>query len=395
MSVKYLHSGMAGAPQVNGTAGSLKAVLDACLVTGWGLAAIDSLVILGGVATANVIAGHPYEAGSTALLAGVVTSGGSVNGEQRVLSVTNNSFSFATTLVNQTASTPGTHKVAPLGWQSPAGYQSGNIVAYHSVDAAGTQAWLRLDDTVAQQPRVRGYLDMSDHSTGTGPFPMTSQVAGSGLWWATSSEANSGSRQWIVIGDGRTFYWCVAPQTGSNINNYAVFVFGDFASNLPVDPGAAIISGGTSTQTAPTDNVDVFHTNSLDLISTYLAGPASALGGAVPTRKSPLHSPLNFFLSPAQLFSWSGQGDNDRFFTYPNPAGGGLVLSPVLLVEPIGTNIGPRGRLRGVYFAPQRIGNGAIASRTPVSDSGLPSRVLRAVCSHTGVGFIDSTGPWQ
>ena len=44
-SVKHFYSAMAGSPGLSGTAGSLIAVLDACLISGFGAKAVDSAVI--------------------------------------------------------------------------------------------------------------------------------------------------------------------------------------------------------------------------------------------------------------------------------------------------------------------------------------------------------------
>ena len=58
--VKYFHSSQVGAPVMSqgGAAGLLIALLDACLVDGFGLKTVDSIVVASGVATANVSTGH-------------------------------------------------------------------------------------------------------------------------------------------------------------------------------------------------------------------------------------------------------------------------------------------------------------------------------------------------
>lgn len=47
-AVKFFHSEMPSAPVLSGTAGSLLAILDACLVNGWGLMTATSVVVSGG-----------------------------------------------------------------------------------------------------------------------------------------------------------------------------------------------------------------------------------------------------------------------------------------------------------------------------------------------------------
>ena len=73
-NVKLIHSGMAGAPTLANVAGNLVSVLNAALVDGFGLNAVDSLVIAGGVATVTRTAGHPFDVDSVALIAGATTT---------------------------------------------------------------------------------------------------------------------------------------------------------------------------------------------------------------------------------------------------------------------------------------------------------------------------------
>ena len=42
LTVKYFNSGMTGAPQISNNWGDLVTMLDACLVTGWGLLSATS-----------------------------------------------------------------------------------------------------------------------------------------------------------------------------------------------------------------------------------------------------------------------------------------------------------------------------------------------------------------
>src|SRR5690606_26703121 len=110
-SVKFYHSQMTGAPVLTGQAGKLIDVLDAVLVNGWGLATVDSVVIASGIATVTRASGHPFEAAGVALIADATVTGGSINGEQRVLSATATTYTFdATGIADQTATGTITHK---------------------------------------------------------------------------------------------------------------------------------------------------------------------------------------------------------------------------------------------------------------------------------------------
>ena len=70
LTVKYFSSGMVGAPQIANNWGDLVTMLDACLVNGFALKAIDSLTFANGVATASITAGHAYLRDQVVLIAG-------------------------------------------------------------------------------------------------------------------------------------------------------------------------------------------------------------------------------------------------------------------------------------------------------------------------------------
>jgi hypothetical protein len=78
-SVKFFHSGMAGAPTLNGTAGSLVSVLTACLVNGFAVSAVASLVVADEIATVTMAGSHPAEVGSVVAVSGA--SPGGLNGK--------------------------------------------------------------------------------------------------------------------------------------------------------------------------------------------------------------------------------------------------------------------------------------------------------------------------
>ena len=54
LTVKYFNSGMTGAPQIVNNWGDLVTMLDACLVNGFALKAIDTLTLADGIATATI-----------------------------------------------------------------------------------------------------------------------------------------------------------------------------------------------------------------------------------------------------------------------------------------------------------------------------------------------------
>ena len=70
-----LNSGMTGAPQISNNWGDLVTMLDACLVNGFALKAIDTLTFADGIATATISSGHAYRPFQVVEIAGAEQSG--------------------------------------------------------------------------------------------------------------------------------------------------------------------------------------------------------------------------------------------------------------------------------------------------------------------------------
>lgn len=377
-SIKYLHSGMTGAPSMTGAGGTLIAVLDACLVNGFGTGTVDSIVIAGGIATVTRASGHPFEVDSVAEIAGATVSGGSINGQQKVLTVANvNTYTFdATGLANQTATGTITHKVAALGWSKV--FSGTNLAAYRSPNVAGTGVYLRVDDNNAMDARVVGYETMTDISTGAGPFPTTAQVSGGG-YWPKADAATGAVRRWVVYGDDRFFYFF---PLWSNAGNYgALYGFGDPVSFKSPDPYQAIIQLGTSNvASGSSPGSDLYSSRTDTAGGLFICRGVSGLGGSVPAYPY-VASPF-----PAANIR-SGNGG----MLFPSPADNGLYLSPMTTIA----NSCVRARLPGLYHSPQQLGGintFALNSRVQ-SVVNLPGRTLRALSHEGGVGFVDVTGP--
>ena len=116
LTVKYFNSGMTGAPQISNNWGDLVTMLDACLVNGFALKAIDSLTFADGVATASITAGHAYLRDQVVLIAGADQP--EYNGLFRVISTTTTTFTYAVTGTPVTPATTATSisaKVAQPG----------------------------------------------------------------------------------------------------------------------------------------------------------------------------------------------------------------------------------------------------------------------------------------
>lgn len=194
---------MPNALQLTGVAGALNNILKTYLVTGAGSGSVSTLTVAAGVATANYASGHPFKVGGPALFAGATPA--ALNGLKKVLTATTNSITFAAAGVPDGAATGSiTSKLAGAGW-SELYAGTANVLALKPGVPEATGCVLRIDDTNAQNARVRAFESLADINNGVGPFPMDAQVSG-GLHWPKSGTAGATSRPWLLIADERGFY---------------------------------------------------------------------------------------------------------------------------------------------------------------------------------------------
>ena len=386
-TVKYFHSDLAGAPVLNGTAGSMISLLDACLVNGWGTGTVDSIVISGGVATVTRGAGHPFEPDMVTEISGASVSGGSINGQHKILSVVGNTYTFsAAGIGDQTATGTINHKIASLGFTKP--YTGTNLAAYRSGDVTGTQFYLRVDDTGAQDARVRAHETMSSISDDTLRFPTEAQSAG-GYWWKKSNASDSAARRWVLFGNGKTFYLAINWTSNTQSNLGLIAAFGDFLPVGSADAHRCFISGSTtSSLTTPGANNVEFDYSINSASSCVIARSFTGIGSPVTTfRAYPT-------MTVAGAEFRSGDASSDNNIQFPNGPDGGLYAAPHYIGQSVGRVF--RGRSPGFYPLPQKIGNAVFAHREKVSSvSGLPGRKLMVLNSNIGCFGFDITGPWE
>ena len=383
-AVKYIHSGMAGAPVLSGSVGAMIAVLDACLVNGFGSATVDSVVVSSNVATVTRAAGHPFEVGSVAELSGATPSG--LNGQKKVVSVTSTSYTFATSgIADVTATGTISHKVAGLGWAKE--FSGTNLAVYKSIDVASTACRLRVDDTGTTSARILGYETMTDVNTGTGRFPTELQLAG-GYFWPKSNLASTSARAWTLVGDGRLFYLHLSHYLVGSSSYSATHAFGDFTSKRSPDPYACLLFGHRTylgaTSGAP--GVSTIANSSTTTGGHYMPRAYTGLGSS---RAGHRH-----FVSPFTAATGSTVESGNGYMQYPNPTDNGLYVAPMVVTEFAPNTY--RGDLPGLYFVPMDIGTAPFTQGERVTGvSGLPGKTLRAFISEYGPAFVDTTGPWR
>lgn len=397
-SVKHFLSTMSGAPALSGTVGSMIALLDALLVTGFDTKTLTSLTVAAGVATAAFAGQHSATVDSVILVAGV--AGGPAgwaghNGEQKVTAVGPGLVRFATTLPDGTYTGTISIKMAPAGWSKV--FAATGIAVYQSTDPQSSKMLLRVDDTNALFVRVRGFESMTDANAGLGAFPSNAQINGGGFWPKSINE-NSVPVGWSVACDTRLFYISTQPGISSGADRQIgnIRVFGDLVPfRASGDPYACLLN--CSTRSA----------------SYYmLDGCASFTNSGLMTTP---RSYTGLGSSEAQVMTvWGQSWDNSLVSgitevhgAFPNPIDGGLYLSKRFIA--LTRYAPPRAELPGSYHMMQSRGFGSFRSGDMIPGAGaLTGRKLMAVTGgnntnfdyvstpdNTSITFIDVTGPWR
>nr|WP_295785147.1 hypothetical protein [Rhodoferax sp.] len=403
-TVKWYTDASLGAPVLNGVAGALITLLDACLVTGFGSQSVTGLVVASGVATATLGSAPNAAAGGIAVIAGATPSG--LNGEQRVTAVVGNTFRFATGLSDQTATGTITTKMAGAGWDKT--FTSTNLAVYRSPNVLGTRQYLRVDDTGTTSASIQAFESMSDVNTGVSKWMDN--------FWFKSAAANSTAVPWAIFADDRTFYLRMAAG-----NQDAIYPFGDFTPVRTNDPFAAVgpngyavavLSSGSNDPSRVT--VNAYPYASTNTPSLLLARSANFLAKSVTAYKRPEILGDHF----AGLGDVSMSSGNTGLYgsypmPYPNTSDNALVFTKFNIFETSNRNL--RGALRGAFCSPQVLygsfsqavavldGQGAFSGRkigvvtcNGGTTSNGPSQFGLANTLHypTGRLIVDLTGPW-
>lgn len=386
-SVKHFHSAMAGAPVLNGVAGALLAVLDACLVTGFDVKAATSLVVAGGVATLSFAGSHSATVESVILISGVTGALTALNGEQKVTATGSGFVKFATAAADGTAAGTITFKMAPAGWVKV--FSGTNVAVYQSADPQSTKMFLRVDDTGTTFCRLRGYEQMTDINTGSGLFPLDAQISGGG-YMNKSSVANATAVKWKIVADQRGGYISIVGYSATTASAEAgrTVPFGDFAPFRPGgDAYAFLIGCGVNGAYGETSGLcDQNSAPTLYAPRAYHGLGSSFVHGSYPETGSNTTSGTDVFLG-----------------TFPSKIDGGMRLSRRFVAEAASSEA--RGIFPGFYTVPQsgvglviapgtmQTGTGALAGRK-LWALGCGAAAAAYPSSSLGISFVDITGPW-
>lgn len=396
-----------GAPVLNGVAGSLAAVLRACLQNGYNVQTPTSVVVASGVATATYASAHGYSANRVILVAGAST--GAINGKKRVLSITTNALTFdAAGVADGPVAGTITTKMAPLGFTEI--FTGTNLAAFKSDDVAGqSRSVLRIDDTATTYARVISYESMADINTGTGPMPTSTQLSG-GAYIVKSTTANATDRPWILVGDGRLFYLWTYPGSSSGRQN--MFCWGESISLRPGDAYGTVMSGFNTTASGTTYfdiGLSMCGSSSDLLVMQSLAASASQRIAYVLCQRgvdqlSP--SVLSGAFSAVAVVcggstkSVSGASNSAYAAPYPSEVTSGFVLFPVGYYkhrQSVPSEM--RGFLPGLMHSANDLGGLEMTEVSGVSSAPGAVFVILPItdAAHSVLGrvAIDMIGPWR
>lgn len=270
MAVRTYFSTDPDAPELNGLAGSLIAVLDACLVNGYGAK-------------------------------------------------------------------------PPLGWTKE--HAGENKAAYRQVAKLGYgQYYLQVRDDapvgtqLGRTAIMSGYESMSSVDEGINMFPQSGQYL-SPTYLRKSATADGVTRQWLLVGDERTFYLMTYSE---DVAGYSFgFAFGDFYSIVPGDRWNCLIHG----RHEETGVTAVYGFGGCRQINTMMFLARSVYGDTISRNATAL--PDGRFQTSTQTALGNG------ILAHPQ-SNGAVVLTPVCINDggPTSGNLTPiqiRGRYRGVW----------------------------------------------
>ena len=391
-SVKFFNEGFPGAPVLNGVAGSLIGLLDACLCTGFGLRSATSLVVSGGVATLTLAsdAKNANLLRSVVLVEGVTGALTALNGEQRVTFASPTELKFATAAADGTATGAITVKTAPAGWEKK--FPGTNTAAFKSLDVTSLGAHLWVNDVGTLNANVRLYESMTGVDTGTGAAPTVAESA-SGSFWMKSGVANANANRWDFFADSRSGYYCPVPQSGAHPSyiGQPSYAFGDVIAYKSGDAFAAAVFGSAAAPGPSAQNGSVLYSGQGAAMSRFLRS-YTGLGSSISAHAIPASGSVGV-----------ASGLDATQGTFPAPADGGLRLAKIYCTEgaQTGTSAVLRGEMPGVYYCPQTGLNASFQRGDTIAFGG---RTLYVVYAGTAVsdnstqggrGFIDITGPWR
>lgn len=347
MAIKLFHSGQDGSPTLNGVNGALITVLDAVLVDGYNTVNVTSITRSGTTATVTTAAAHGFKTNDSALIAGAAQTDYNI---EAVVSVVNGTQFTYTVAGSPTTPATGTITVkrAPAGFDKA--FSDTNKAAYRSKDVTGTRPYLQIidDGTTAggaREAKTRGYLLMTDVDTGSDPFPTAVQYP-NGLMTYKSSTIDATARPWVLITDGKTFYFQAnvdqSPASGMGSGGFFWWLgFGDINSTRAGDQYSGFLAACHASNQTTSTVAGACH-NGMTAPAIRTATPGSGSCYVVRSFSQ---------VAGAQIMNHMGHGWDQTglgqlaVLPHPHPPDNGFVMIPMTSYQ--GGVM--RGRLPGVF----------------------------------------------
>lgn len=381
MTVRVYRSTDFGAPQLSGQVGTLIAILNACLVDGYGTNTITSLTQSGGVATATTNVPHQFTGSPKVLIAGAASS--DYNVEATITITGASTFTYP---VNPAA--PGTAggaptcKIAGSGWTKP--FADGTYVAAYKQPAGSNGFYLRVDDnSSATVARGQAYETMTNVSSGLTPFPTSAQLAG-GVHIVKSDATSSATRPWMLVCNGPFFSLFVAHDNSATWASANGTAFGDIKTYKAggADPYGTVLIGNTSSSYANNCIQSLSATIGSATSGHWMSRSYSGVGGSIAVSKTSDYA-------KGQNAGTTGSAG----IPYPSAIDGGLYVTPLWLSE-LTPTLAPRGELPGLWnpLHNRPLANGDVW--IPSSGS-LVGKTFEAVNLYSnGQIFVETSDTW-
>lgn len=399
MAIKMYRSNQPGAPVLSGTQGSLIAVLDACLVNGFGQVAVATLARVGNIVTCTTADPHKFESFDRVEIAGADQA--DYDSDFSITRIDAYSFSFE---VTGAPDTPGTGSI--IAKRAPAGFSKAfaaiNKAVYRSNSLTGNRHYFRVvDDGTTllggRTSRVRGYETMVSVDGGQLPFPLLTQIGGDGLHWYKSDAANATGRAWIIVSDGKTVYMMISNNRGptdfADDGSSQLNAFGEYSTFVP-DAYASFLSGLENENDPNYSNAGILRCSGDMAPNAYSRGSPIAIARLFNGNQGAIYGISHLGHGFANQYTI---GQNAQI-PFPNLPDNRYYMAPVLQYDP-GSYI--RSQLPGAYESlhGRTHTQGMLMENANVV--GLENRRFMFLggrsynASYFGGIFVDLTGPWE
>lgn len=409
--VRFFDSTMPNAPQLSGAAGTLRAILDACLVDGFDVKTVNDITISGDVATVNISSGHVFTPLDVIRIEGATPA--ALNNDWRVVSANGSQLTFdvsGTGLTNGTATGTITAKRAPAGWSKA--FAAGDTVVYRTAGTLPDRMDVRIDDTGTTSARIKCFNEATGLSSGVGEFPTEAERAG-GLHLCKSTAATTAVRYWAIFADDKFCYFF------SDIANLgaASCAGAAFGLSAPLLPGGQSTPFLEASRAAATNSssYDAFcfpavyvasaqatYAHYVNYVTAYVGRGIDGSDGSLPAYKS------NLGASPLVGLLESGY---PALFSFPDPATNALLCTPTYVLswsKSMSQNSILRAKLPG-FFAPLHqaplpdlatatgvvgVASGTLKAKT-MRSYGISNTGSAAGAPYICQALFDVIGPWR